>query len=506
MNQDILKKYSFSIAPLICLFIGFWGVMQKLLIRWNTGDDSYCFFIVPLFLYLCWEKRGIFNFQEFSWTPWALLPGFLSVALIVIGEMGSLETLLYIGLWGCIFSIVHLLYGQRIRSLAFPLFILLFIVPLPPYINSALTFYLKMIASRLSVDLLSLAGASVIQEGNVIDFGFCQLEVADACSGLRYFLPMILMGLLITHYFTRGLWRKMIVFLLIVPLAILINIIRIFSAGLTVILGRPELAENMFHDFSGWLAFIIAGMILFAVTLILKRIGRYPSLRIRADREVPGMVRPEMSFAVPIIIICMFFLLGGLGLTQISSAGHVPQRTPFWAFPMKIDQWNGTRSYFSDEIMQSLWADDYVSAAFQKPGSSNVIQLLIPYYLYQGTRHTAHAPQSCLLGGGWTILSSKDIPLKFSGELITLKLTVMEKDNQKMIGSYFFLERGRIVTSPWMNKLYLIKDSILKRRTDGALVRIELLMGENVSLESAQEELQTFILRLWPILSAYIPN
>ena len=61
--------------------------------------------------------------------------------------------------------------------------------------------------------------------------------------------------------------------------------------------------------------------------------------------------------------------------------------------------------------------------------------------------------------------------------MITVKLMLLEKDNQKLIGTYFFLERGRVLTSPWMNKLYLIKDSILKSRTDGALVRVELLMG-----------------------------
>ena len=288
MNKELLKKILFTIAPLICLLIGFWTVMQKLFIRWNNADDSYCYFIIPLFLYLLWEKRGTFHFQEFSWTPQAVLSGFFSVALIIMGEMGSLETLMYIGLWGCIFSIIFLLYGQRIRSLAFPIIILFFMVPLPPFINSTLTFYLKMIASRLSVDMLSLTGASVIQEGNVIDLGIRQLEVADACSGLRYFMPMILMGLLMAHYFTRGLWRKMLVLLLIIPLSILINVIRIFSAGLCVVNGRPDLVENMFHDFTGWLAFIIAGIILYAITLILKHVGRYPSLKNHVNKELPA--------------------------------------------------------------------------------------------------------------------------------------------------------------------------------------------------------------------------
>ncbi len=506
MNQHVHKKYLFITAPLICLIIGFWTVLQKLFIRWNNGDDSYCYFIIPLFAYLCWEKRKYFHFREFSWTPWGVLSGVFSVALIILGEMGSLETFTYIGLWGCITSIVFLLYGKRIRSLVFPIIILLFIVPLPPFINGTLTFYLKMVASKLSVDLLSFAGASVIQEGNIIDFGIRQLEVADACSGLRYFMPMILMGILMAHYFTRGLWRKLIVFLLIIPLSIFINVIRIFFAGLCVVYGRPELVANMFHDFTGWLAFIVAGLILYAVTLTLKHAGTNPSLKNLVDIQSPGTIPPGMRFSLSYITLCAVFLLGGLGLMQISSLSSIPHRSPFSGFPMRIDQWNGTRTYFSEEIMQSLWADDYVSATYQKPGSLNVIRLLIPFYAYQGTRHTVHAPQSCLLGGGWSIMSSNDFPITLPGKMITAKLMMLEKDNQKLIGTYFFLERGRIITSPWMNKLYLIKDSILKRRTDGALVRVELLIGENTSLENAKEELQSFIIHLWPLLPAYVPD
>jgi exosortase D (VPLPA-CTERM-specific) len=435
-----------------------------------------------------------------------VLSGIFSIALIILGELGSLETLMYMGLWGCIFSIVFLLYGRRTRFLAFPLFILLFIVPLPPFINSTITFHLKMIASTLSVGLLKLTGASVIQEGNIIDLGFRQLQVADACSGLRYFMPMVLTGFLLAHYFTRGFWRKIVLLLLIVPLAILINVIRIFFAGLCVVHGHPELVENMFHDFSGWLAFIIAGIVLYTVTLMLKHVGKYPSLKKQADKGIYGLIRPGAGFAVTNLILCAVFLLGGLGLMDMSSISHVPHRTAFTDFPMTIGGWTGTRSYLSDEIMQSLWADDYVNAAFQKAGSPNVIQILIPYYAYQSTRHTAHAPQSCLIGGGWTLLSSNDYPLKVPGRELTIKLMVLEKDNRKLIGSYFFLERGRVVTSPWMNKLYLIKDSVLKRRTDGGLVRVELLMGENVSFENARGELTSFIRELWPVLSTYIPN
>jgi hypothetical protein len=64
---------------------------------------------------------------------------------------------------------------------------------------------------------------------------------------------------------------------------------------------------------------------------------------------------------------------------------------------------------------------------------------------------------------------------------------------------------GRVITSPWMNKLYLMVDSFKRGRTDGALVRVEMVMAPNQSVEEAWKELEAFITKLWPILPEYVP-
>ena len=86
----------------------------------------------------------------------------------------------------------------------------------------------------------------------------------------------------------------------------------------------------------------------------------------------------------------------------------MPERQSFQSFPIDIGQWEGRRSYISQEILDQLWADDYVQASFVNPDTRNAIHLLIPFYEWQGTRHTIHAPQSCLLGGGWALTGSQE--------------------------------------------------------------------------------------------------
>jgi len=584
--------------------IGCWPVFHKISIRWGEGDNSYCYLIVPLFLYLCWDKRGGqvkkrdqksevgsqpatlpvdkksegwyqkaevrsqkpegkgFGFGEFSWSMWGLVPVILSILLIMIGEIGSIETLLYTGIWGCAVGITFILYDRRIRYLIFPLVILAFIVPLPAFINRTLTFQLKLAASKLSTAMLRVSGVSVLREGNIIDLGISQLQVVDACSGLRYLMPLFLMALLVGYFFNKRLWQRTILIFVVVPLSIFVNSIRIWVTGLLTAHGYEKLAQSFFHDFSGWLIFMIAAGVLVAAALILKKIGGKSKEQRAKGKEQKSEVRgqgsgvrdqgegprtkedgrgemderpmrsvvPHLSEAVILppsvsikpnanqlggwlkpalitVVLCLLFAVSGWALKAIPSARNLPQRMSFESFPMQIGQWKGKRHYISKKILNQLWTDDYVSATYTRPDSQNYISLLIPFYEYQGTRHTAHAPQACMLGSGWALFNSSEriINMNPHGKIKIMTMT-WEKENYKLLGSYFFLQRGRVITSPWMNKFYLMLDAFTKQRTDGALVRVELAVASGQSMDEAYDMLEEFIANLWPILPDYIPS
>ena len=537
LSRDNIAKF-FPVFILGCFIAAYWAAFYKMSIRWSGGDNSYSYLIIPLFAYLLWDRRYKlsqgsrlkaqgsrqtedddfarqaeqvklsekygFKFGEFSWNIFGLIPVLFSIGLILIGEVGSVETLLYIGLWGCVVGIIFTLYGWRIRYLVFPLIILLFIVPLPPFINRMLTFQLKLAATTVSVIMLRASGVSVFQEGNIIDLGVSQLQVVDACSGMRYLMPLILIALLVGHFYGRKLWRRVILLLLVVPVSIFLNAFRIWITGMLTVKGHEELAQSFFHDFSGWLIFMLATGILVGVAYILRKIGSN-----KKEKPVIDSGGRQVGVALPAVltgIICLMFLSSGWALKQIPSARNLPQRSSFKAFPTRIGEWQGKRSYLSKEIMDQLWADDYVSATFSNHNSRNVIHLFIPFYEYQGTRHTAHAPQSCLLGGGWALLSSQEriVQLNPEGPIKIMTMT-LEKGNAKILGSYFFFQRGRVITSPWLNKLYLMWDSFAKRRTEGAVVRVELVMAPGQTYEEAWGELEKFIKQLWSILPDYVP-
>jgi len=506
-QNEIKTDKTVWLALVFILFsfaLGYWPLFQKLSIRWDSGDNSYCYLIIPLFLYLCWEKRDIFKFDVLNWNPYGLILVSLSTLLMIVGELGSVETMLYLGIWGCIVGIIFVFYGTRIRHLIFPLLILVFIVPIPPFVNRVLTFNLKLAASTLSVMLMRAAGVSVLQTGNIIDIGITQLQVVDACSGLRYFVPLILMAFLFGFFYCKRFWQKALLLVIVLPLSILVNGLRIFATGMLYIWGHPELAENFFHDFSGWLVFMAAGVVLFGVSIVLKKIGPKNETDVSKDIGVRH-ISAYQQLAIT-IVLCIIFAGSGWALQNLPSARNLPDRTSFESFPMEIGKWRAKRHYLSEEILNALWADDYVSATYYKNGSPNTVQLLIPFYEYQGTRHTAHAPQSCMLGGGWDLMVSEDRSVGVGKDKkINIRATVWKQGESRIFGAYFFYQRGRVIISPWANKFYLMWDAFIRRRTDGAVVRVEVGMAPGQSIDDAYGVLEEFMGPLWEILSDYVP-
>lgn len=514
-NQKLLN-YAFPGLILAAFVLGFLPLIQKIVMRWDNGDNSYCYLIVPLFVYLCWEKKNDFGFGRFSWSPWGLMPVVLSILVIIAGELGSMETLLYVGIWGAIVGVMVILYGLRLRQLLFPLLILAFMVPMPPFINNLLTFNLKLSASSLSVAMLRIAGVSVLQDGNIIDLGITQLQVVDACSGLRYFVSLILMALLFGYFYGKRMWQKIVLLIVVPPLSIVVNAFRIFATGMLHVWGHPELAENFFHDFSGWIIFTFAGAILFGCAMLLQRMESAIARRAKRQDEpsavhgspfTPIMPRNRWTPIAITMLLCVLFAGSGYALQSLPSSANLPARKSFDSFPMHIGDWQAQRSYLSEGILNSLWSDDYVTADYSRDDLPNQIHLLIPFYEYQGTRHTAHAPQSCMLGGGWVMIDSQDHTFQTeNGRPLTLRTAIWQKDDTRLLGSYFFFQRGRVIVSPWMNKYWLMVDAFTRHRTDGALVRAEMTLAPHQSREDALRILEDFVGRMYAVLPAYVPE
>jgi len=150
-------------------------------------------------------------------------------------------------------GVAYLLGGWRLlRVLAFPLFLLFFMIPLPDLVIGQITLTLQRLSSQLATDFLHAIGIAAVREGIVIDLGVRQLYVAAACSGLRYILPLVAWGIIFCYFYQCRAWKVAILLIVIVLGAIITNALRIAAIALF-----PFIQEGFWHYFSGWLIFIL---------------------------------------------------------------------------------------------------------------------------------------------------------------------------------------------------------------------------------------------------------
>jgi exosortase len=154
--------------------------------------------------------------------------------------------------------------------LRFPLLVLLLAIPIPAIIFNQITLPLQMLASKLASAMLPLFGVPVLREGNVIELPAMKLEVAEACSGIRSLMSLFTLSVFYGYFLERTLVRRVIIALASVPIAIAANAVRILGTGLCVQYWDPDKAQGFFHEFSGWVMFLVSLACLFIVHRIMQ--------------------------------------------------------------------------------------------------------------------------------------------------------------------------------------------------------------------------------------------
>ncbi|MGE4470307.1 MAG: VPLPA-CTERM-specific exosortase XrtD [Desulfovibrio sp.] len=493
---------------LACAAVLFGPHFPGLFSRWGGEDNSYCYLVPPIVAYMLYLGRDrYFPLCPAGGAKTALAVHLFLAFSFLAGLLGSLETLVYGAMWLGVAALAATLGGAAaLRRVWFPLLVLLFAVPLPVFINRLLTFRLRLLSTELSVRFLELLRIPAYADGNIIDMGVTKLQVVDACSGLRYLMPALLMGLLLGWFFHSRVWKRLLLTLLAIPVTILANALRIAMTGVLVAYVSPEFGQGFLHDFSGWLVYMVSIGLLGAASVLLRpdsRDGRPRTAEAAAPRSchVPASIWPRL-------------MVGGVVLLLTWTAGHLllhrqsaPPRETFASFPLRIGDWEGKRFYLEQKILDQLWADDYVTGNYRNTHTGNSLHLMVSYYGHQTTEHTAHAPTSCLLGGGWDLTSRRTLaPAPKAGRSFPVVQLLLQKPGATVISNFWFQQRGRIITSEWLNKLWLVADSLSMGRSDGALVRVELYLNPDQTPEQGQELLDRFNADLFRELAPHVPG
>ncbi|HEY7532698.1 MAG TPA: exosortase, partial [Nitrospiraceae bacterium] len=320
-------------------------------------DDNYGhgFFVPFISAYLIWHCRRHVSVLPSDGHSWGIVCILVGGLFYVLGDLGTVYSLLHLSLWmlgcGLVISAVGL---APVRQLWFPIVYLLTMIPLPQFLYQGLSSRLQLLSSAIGVGCLQVIGVTAYRDGNIIDLGPIQLQVIEACSGLRYLFPLMSLALVCAYFFHARLWKRVFLVLSSIPISIGLNGFRIAMVGLLVDLYGAGAAEGFLHLFEGWVLFLISIGILWLEMVVLSWMDR-PAASSTASIWWPIMRHPSTEHHEPCtsaktsFSYATYLLASGLILIIVLGASrivhrdeHIPSRLTFVDFPMRITSWSGT--------------------------------------------------------------------------------------------------------------------------------------------------------------------
>jgi exosortase D (VPLPA-CTERM-specific) len=494
----------------------FWIGIVSLFQAWSRPEYSHGYFIpfIAAFLLL----RGLHKLKLGSDLLWiGFCAVLLGLAVGLIGNLSYIPDLVTYGLLSCIAGFVLLFAGFHagLRLWA-PLLYLSFMLPLPNFLYWKFSISLQLLSSRIGTEVLSALRVPVHLDGNIIDLGVYQLQVAEACSGLNYLFPLMSFGFLVAVLYRGPIWQKVTLFLSTIPITVLMNSLRIAMIGVLVDRYGVEQAEGFLHAFEGWVIFVSCLALLMLEALVLQKLSRKPRPvaglldlstggLLQAIRRI-GNLSPTRTLVASAILVAA----AGIAWQAVPAAASAPiARQPFAMFPSELGAWHGTSDLLDPGTSRILAADDYLLSDYREGRGGDAVNLFIAFYNSQTSGSGIHSPEVCIPTGGWEVSRWESRPAGYrlpSGEELMVNRAVIQKDFDRQVVYYWFQERGQPMTGSLAAKVSTLVDSMTMGRTDGALVRLVTPIGRNETAQDADVRLASFLQEFYPVLPRFVPG
>jgi exosortase len=250
----------------------YYDVMVRLARDWWTDPNFSHGFLVPLFsAFVLWRdrKRLAALTAKPSWFGAVVIAS--SLAMLIVGTLGAEFFLARASLVFLVGGTVIFFLGWAyFRAVLFPWACLFLMIPIPSIIFNQITLPLQFLASRVAAGGLTAIGIPVLRQGNIIALPTTQLEVAEACSGIRSLVSLGTLAVIYGYLVNENAWRRVALFIAAVPVAVVANGARVAFTGIVAQYWNPDKAQGFFHEFSGWVIFLVSVSMLFLVHRCLR--------------------------------------------------------------------------------------------------------------------------------------------------------------------------------------------------------------------------------------------
>ena len=500
-------------------------VLAKLGRDWWSDENYSHGLLVPFVIgIIVWKEWDVLKSRTKNPSVWlgicSVVPALL---LLFAGTLGAELFTTRISLVVMLAGIIIYFFGTRILNLlAVPFALLILAIPIPQIIFNQIAFPLQIWASQMAVWGVRLFEVPTLRKGNVIDIlprGSTQaisLEVVEACSGIRSLMTLVTLALILAYFTRRGeggkfanlqsadILRAVCLMILAVPIAVLTNAARVTGTGfLTYYYGKQATAST-WHDLSGWLVYAVALALLIAANYLLTKILRGGS---EGGAMIERTATTAPAAAAAVLPLIFAILVGGIAINWFVTRGETEVgRKGLTELQTTLGDWRqkGSEIKFDESVESVLRTTDYTMREYTMP-DGRIANLYVGYYASQRSGATYHSPHNCLPGAGWVMKDPRHIVITSAdGRTFTANRYIIENGIYSEVMIYWYQGRGRIEASEYRDKVNTIWDSVTKRRSDGAIVRVMTSVGaDEAAAVKAATDLSA---RLAETLPPFVPE
>lgn len=509
LDLAYLKQCSGRITLLAALLVIIYFPTLTALVQmwWSSDDYSHGFLIPFISFYLAWMKREELRRAGLIPSLWGGAPLIVLAGLMLAaGKLGGIMLLQQLSLLVMIAGLVLVLAGRAwLKILAFPIAYLLFMIKLFGEGDDRLHWPFQLLAANIGVWLLHLLGFPAYQHGQYIELPRVTLDVAAACSGVRFLVSIIAIGIPLA-YFTQKAWPRRIGLIgFAVLIALMANGLRVALIGVwTTYHGAEGDVHGPFHVLQGvfvsWIGFIA----LFAGAWLLGRRRTAGTISLHNGPRRPGLTEPALAtgpvrLMMPWTIAMALLLLTG-GFYYYSRTAPVPLRDDFSALPTTIGSWSGERAVVEQAPFRVGGADQEVVWRYRNTSGLTVTLYVCYFGSQEQGRELVNYQTS------WTFHRSETelaIPSGSRGTDTINRATLKAGQGEDLVFFWYDLN-GRMATGRYEAKILTLWNALILGRSNGALVAVSTPLTGRDGLEPISGEVQPLIAELIPLLGRYL--
>ncbi len=478
--------------------------LRALIATWSVQDVYSYGYLVPVAAAL-WIWHDCDRFAHLPVRP--ALSGGLAIVLagglmLVLGNVGGSSAIQELAVVVIIPGLVLMLFGaQYLKALALPLAYLVLMVPFLDGIVAGLHEPLQLFAATIAVKVLHLTNVPVFQSGRLIELPKTTLEVANACSGVRFLISTVVLCIPLAFISQKGWLQRFLLILFAVVLSIVANPIRVTLVALWAYYGDGDI-HGPLHIFQGYVVYLFIMGLLFAAAWYLRKMP--VSIR-QDDRDA---VAADGQVAIDGRRLKRALSLALTTLVAIGASVHIVKTTPVLLktsldqLPATIGEWQNVKTENNSRQLSIPGADAELSRVYRNSSGAE-IELQIAYFeSQQYDKKLTFSKLQELQGKAHTedVLIQKDATYA-----VRVNKTLITGEKRASLYLSWYDLNGQIITNRYLAKLKTALDGIVRRRTNGAVVVVSTTMPTNEQ-QSALKNIVPFVQSLLPILDEFIPH